>query len=145
LLAASSSLIQKLSLQFRSRPRSLASFLLETKSGSQKCHLPQLVKESPMDLGILNTVIAMVIVLLVLSLLVQSVQMLLKKILKLKSKQIEDSLKDLFDQAIAGATQESSATAGATPRANGAPPPQQPAGGNNPPSQPRHDNSVWQN
>ncbi|HKS11392.1 MAG TPA: hypothetical protein VJS13_17700 [Pyrinomonadaceae bacterium] len=56
-----------------------------------------------MDLGILNTVIAMVIVLLVLSLLVQSVQMLLKKLLKLKSKQIEDSLKDLFDQAIAGA------------------------------------------
>jgi hypothetical protein len=57
-----------------------------------------------MDLGILNTVIAMVIVLLVLSLLVQSVQMLLKKLLKLKSKQIEDSLKDLFDQAIAGAS-----------------------------------------
>lgn len=68
-----------------------------------------------MDLGILNTVIAMVIVLLVLSLLVQSVQMLLKKILKLKSKQIEDSLKDLFDQAIAEAT-----------------PPQQAANGNNP-------------
>lgn len=58
-----------------------------------------------MDLGILNTVIAMVIVLLVLSLLVQSVQMLLKKLLKLKSKQIEDSLKDLFDQALATTTQ----------------------------------------
>jgi hypothetical protein len=57
-----------------------------------------------MDLGILNTIIAMVIVLLVLSLLVQAVQMLLKKLLKLKSKQIEDSLKDLFDQAIATAT-----------------------------------------
>lgn len=57
-----------------------------------------------MDLGILNTIIAMVIVLLVLSLLVQSVQMLLKKLLKLKSKQIEDSLKDLFDQAIADAS-----------------------------------------
>jgi len=69
-----------------------------------------------MDLGILNTVIAMVIVLLVLSLLVQSVQMLLKKLLKLKSKQIEDSLKDLFDQAIAGA----------------APPSQPAANGNNP-------------
>ena len=69
-----------------------------------------------MDLGILNTVIAMVIVLLVLSLLVQSVQMLLKKLLKLKSKQIEDSLKDLFDEAIAGATT----------------PPQQAANGNNP-------------
>ena len=83
-----------------------------------------------MDLGILNTVIAMVIVLLVLSLLVQSVQMLLKKLLKLKSKQIEDSLKDLFDQAIAGAAPTSSATA--TP--NGAPTPQQPANENNPPA-----------
>lgn len=85
-----------------------------------------------MDLGILNTVIAMVIVLLVLSLLVQSVQMLLKKLLKLKSKQIEDSLKDLFDQAIAGATQESTAPAatppGATPPPAGTPLPQPPAG-----------------
>lgn len=62
-----------------------------------------------MDLGILNTIIAMVIVLLVLSLLVQAVQMLLKKLLKLKSKQIEDSLKDLYDQAIAGASPPSQA------------------------------------
>jgi hypothetical protein len=74
-----------------------------------------------MDLGILNTVIAMVIVLLVLSLLVQSVQMLLKKLLKLKSKQIEDSLKDLFDQAIAGVAPASGTTPGALPPA-GAPP-----------------------
>ena len=72
-----------------------------------------------MDLGILNTIIAMVIVLLVLSLLVQSVQMLLKKLLKLKSKQIEDSLKDLFDQAIADVTPASGAT---TPPANANPP-----------------------
>lgn len=57
-----------------------------------------------MDLGILNTLIAVVIVLLVLSLLVQSVQTLLKKLFKLKSRQIENSLKDLYDQAIAGAT-----------------------------------------
>jgi hypothetical protein len=78
-----------------------------------------------MDLGILNTVIAMVIVLLVLSLLVQSVQMLLKKLLKLKSKQIEDSLKDLFDQAIAGATPAS----GATTPAAGTNPPAAPAAG----------------
>jgi hypothetical protein len=55
-----------------------------------------------MDLGILNTVIALVIVLLVLSLLVQAVQTLIKKLLKLKSKQIQGSLKDLYDQAIAG-------------------------------------------
>ena len=57
-----------------------------------------------MDLGILNTVIALVIVLLVLSLLVQSVQTFVKKLLKLKSRQIADSLKDLYDQAIGGGT-----------------------------------------
>jgi len=53
-----------------------------------------------MNLGILNTVIAMVIVFLVLSLIVQSVQMFVKKILKLKSSQILDSLEDLYEQAI---------------------------------------------
>jgi Na+-transporting methylmalonyl-CoA/oxaloacetate decarboxylase gamma subunit len=53
-----------------------------------------------MDLGILNTVIAMVIVFLVLSLLVQSVQMFVKKVLKLKSRQIVGSLEDLYEQAI---------------------------------------------
>jgi hypothetical protein len=67
-----------------------------------------------MDLGILNTVIAMVVVLLVLSLLVQAVQMLLKKLLRLKSRQIEDSLKDLFDQAIASATPATQQTATTT-------------------------------
>ncbi|HET6974716.1 MAG TPA: hypothetical protein VFI24_00220 [Pyrinomonadaceae bacterium] len=53
-----------------------------------------------MDLGILNTIIALVVVLLVLSLLVQAIQTLLKKLLKLKSKQIEDSLKDLYEQVV---------------------------------------------
>ncbi len=53
-----------------------------------------------MDLGILNTVIALVIVLLVLSLLVQAIQTLLKKILKMKSRQIEGSLKDLYEQVV---------------------------------------------
>ncbi|HEX6047280.1 MAG TPA: hypothetical protein VFZ22_22510 [Pyrinomonadaceae bacterium] len=53
-----------------------------------------------MDLGILNTVIALVIVFLVLSLLVQSIQTFIKKLLKLKSKQIADSLMDLYEQAI---------------------------------------------
>jgi len=53
-----------------------------------------------MDLGILNTVIALVIVLLVLSLLVQAIQTLMKKVLKLKSRQIEDSLKDLYEQVV---------------------------------------------
>src|SRR5262245_8470221 len=55
-----------------------------------------------MDLGILNTIIALVVVLLVLSLLVQAVQTLFKKLLKLKSKQIEGTLKDLYEQAISG-------------------------------------------
>src|SRR5690349_16025350 len=57
-----------------------------------------------MDLGILNTIIALVVVLLVLSLLVQAIQTLLKKILKLKSRQIEDSLKDLYEQVVSTPT-----------------------------------------
>lgn len=55
-----------------------------------------------MDLGVLNTIIAVVVVLLVLSLLVQALQTLIKKLLKLKSKQIEGTLKDLYEQAISG-------------------------------------------
>ena len=58
-----------------------------------------------MDLGILNTVIALVILLLVLSLLVQAIQTLFKKIFKLKSRQIEGSLKDLYDQVVSVQTQ----------------------------------------
>ena len=53
-----------------------------------------------MDLGILNTIIALVIVLLVLSLLVQAIQTLIKKLLKMKSRQIEGSLKDLYEQVV---------------------------------------------
>ena len=53
-----------------------------------------------MTLGILNTIIALVVVLLVLSLLVQSVQTLIKKLLKLKSAHFKASLKDLYEQAI---------------------------------------------
>ena len=53
-----------------------------------------------MTLGTLNTIIALVVVLLVLSLVVQSIQTALKKVFKLKSRQIEESIKDLFDQAI---------------------------------------------
>ena len=63
-----------------------------------------------MDLGILNTVIALVIVLLVLSLLVQAIQTLLKKLLKLKSLQIEDSLKDLYEQVVGTQTAAPSPT-----------------------------------
>ena len=67
-----------------------------------------------MDLGILNTVIALVIILLVLSLLVQAVQTLIKKLLKLKSHQIEDSLKDLYEQAIGSASPAPASTSGET-------------------------------
>ncbi len=63
-----------------------------------------------MDLGILNTVIALVIILLVLSLLVQAIQTLIKKLLKLKSHQIEGSLMDLYDQAIGSATPATSSS-----------------------------------
>ena len=48
------------------------------------------------NLSILNTLIAMVIVILVLSLIVQSIQTLIKKLFKLKSKTILNSLEDLF-------------------------------------------------
>ena len=53
-----------------------------------------------MNLGTLNTIIALVLVLLVLSLVVHSIQTALKKLLTLKSKQIEESLKDLYEHAI---------------------------------------------
>ena len=49
------------------------------------------------DLGILNTLIAMVIVILVLSLIVQSLQTLVKKFFKLKSRTLFNSLVDLFE------------------------------------------------
>ena len=48
------------------------------------------------DLKTLDTVIAMVIVLLVLSLIVQSIQSLVKKLFKLKSRTLLNSLDDLF-------------------------------------------------
>lgn len=48
----------------------------------------------------LDTIIAVVIVLLILSLVVQSVQQALKKIFKIKSRQIEDSLVDLFEHIL---------------------------------------------
>lgn len=48
------------------------------------------------DIGALDTIIAIVIVLLVLSLIVQSIQSLIKKLLKMKSRVVFDSLADLF-------------------------------------------------
>ncbi|HEU4710486.1 MAG TPA: hypothetical protein VFS76_02920 [Pyrinomonadaceae bacterium] len=76
-----------------------------------------------MDLGILNTVIALVIILLVLSLLVQSVQTFVKKLLKLKSRQIADSLEDLYEQAIGSTPVSESAPAPDSERKHGKPAP----------------------
>ena len=59
------------------------------------------------DLSTLDTVIAMVIVLLVLSLIVQAIQSLIKKLFKLKSRIVLNSLTDLFkyikDEGVASA------------------------------------------
>ena len=49
------------------------------------------------SLGILDILIAMVIVILVLSLVVQSIQTLIKKLFKIKSRSILNSLEDLFE------------------------------------------------
>lgn len=51
------------------------------------------------DLGVLDTVIAMVIVILMLSMVVQSVQTFVKKLSKFKSRQIKKSLEKLFAYA----------------------------------------------
>lgn len=61
------------------------------------------------DLSILNTLIAMVIVILVLSLIVQSIQTFIKKFFKLKSRTILSSLEDLF-QTITQNSNEGDAT-----------------------------------
>jgi hypothetical protein len=52
------------------------------------------------DLKILDSLIAIVVVILVLSFIVQSIQGALKKLFKIKSRQIEDSLLDLFENAL---------------------------------------------
>jgi hypothetical protein len=52
------------------------------------------------NLDTLDTVIAIVVVLLVLSLLVQAIQSFIKKVFKLKSKEIEKSLAQLFEHVI---------------------------------------------
>ncbi|MGI8734394.1 MAG: hypothetical protein ACR2LM_13965 [Pyrinomonadaceae bacterium] len=56
------------------------------------------------NLDAIDTAIAVVIVLLLLSLIVQSVQELLKKLLKIKSRQLEQSLVDLFQHIVARPT-----------------------------------------
>ena len=57
-----------------------------------------------LDLGILDTLIAMVIIILVLSLIVQSIQALIKKTFKLKSLSIRNSLQDLFETILPAQT-----------------------------------------
>jgi hypothetical protein len=52
------------------------------------------------NLDLLDNIIALVVVILLLSLIVQSLQSLFKKLLSMKSKQIEDSLIDLFDSVL---------------------------------------------
>jgi hypothetical protein len=52
------------------------------------------------DISAFDNVIAVVVVLLLLSLIVQSIQAALKKAFKIKSRQIEDSLIDLFENAL---------------------------------------------
>ncbi|HEX6099925.1 MAG TPA: hypothetical protein VF432_26665 [Thermoanaerobaculia bacterium] len=58
-----------------------------------------------LDIDTLDNVIAVVVVILLLSLIVQSVQAVIKKALKIKSKQLEDSLLDLFDAVLRGRTE----------------------------------------
>lgn len=53
-----------------------------------------------LNVNTLDTVIALVVVILLLSLIVQSVQGFIKKLLKLKSREIEDSLLDLFNAVL---------------------------------------------
>ena len=67
------------------------------------------------DLAILNVLIAMVIVILVLSLVVQSIQTLTKKVFKLKSRSILNSLEDLFETI--GSRQEAEGAAAVEARA----------------------------
>ncbi len=52
------------------------------------------------DINALDNVIAVVVVILLLSLIVQSIQSVLKKAFKIKSRQVEDSLIDLFENVL---------------------------------------------
>lgn len=67
----------------------------------------------PLNLGVLDTVISVVVVILLLSMIVQSVQTFIKKLLKFKSRQIHKSLEDLFDHVSASAPPKGAATAAA--------------------------------
>src|SRR5262245_48716068 len=57
-------------------------------------------KDNMINISALDNIIAVVVVILLLSLIVQSIQSVLKKALKIKSRQIEDSLIDLFENVV---------------------------------------------
>jgi hypothetical protein len=65
----------------------------------------------PIDLGVLDTVISVVVVILLLSMVVQSVQTFLKKLLKFKSRQIQKSLEKLFAYVASSAPAANAASA----------------------------------
>lgn len=63
------------------------------------------------DLGVLDTVISVVVLILLLSMVVQSVQTVLKKLFKFKSRQIQKSIANLFDYVASSAPADNAATA----------------------------------
>lgn len=73
------------------------------------------------DISALDNVIAVVVVILLLSLIVQSIQSVLKKAFKIKSRQVEDSLMDLFENVL-HYTPETGKPAGWLVRVTGASP-----------------------
>lgn len=64
-----------------------------------------------LDLGVLDNVIGVIVVILLLSMVVQSIQSLIKKLSNFKSKQIVKSLETLFEKTAATAPPQGAATA----------------------------------
>ena len=64
-----------------------------------------------LDLGVLDNVIGVIVVILLLSMVVQSVQTFVKKLSNFKSRQIKKSLENLFTQTAASAPPQGAATA----------------------------------
>ena len=63
------------------------------------------------DLGVLDNVIGVVVVILLLSMVVQSIQTFVKKLSNFKTRQIRKSLENLFERAAASAPPQGAATA----------------------------------
>jgi hypothetical protein len=64
-----------------------------------------------LDLGVLDNVIGVIVVILLLSMVVQSIQTFIKKLSNFKSNQIRKSLENLFEQTAASAPPQGAATA----------------------------------